>query len=137
LGARFHHRVKAKGGSSLLLACLPHDRHETGLLLFALAANATGYHTILLGSDMPLGDLPAVALKTGAKAIILSGTLHPGSQTLNHELPALSKLSPVPVFLGGNASTQVHDALKRSGIHVLGTDLATGIARLSDMVPAR
>lgn len=135
LGARFHHRPKTKTGPKILLSCLPGDRHETGLLLFALAASSAGYQTILLGTDMPIEDLPAVATKTGCQAIILSGVLQPGSELLNHALPRLARQSKVPVFLGGHASVKVHDAVRRAGIKVLGTDLNTGLARLCDVVP--
>jgi DNA-binding transcriptional MerR regulator/methylmalonyl-CoA mutase cobalamin-binding subunit len=135
LGARFHHRPKSKTGPRILLSCLPGDRHETGLLLFALAASSAGYQTILLGADMPLEDLPAVAAKTGARAIILSGILQPGSEVLKQALPRLAGQSDAPVFVGGHASVKVHDALKRVGIKVLGTDMQTGLARLCEVVP--
>ena len=135
LGARFHHRVKVKNGSRLLLACLPGDRHETGLLLFALAANAAGYQIIILGADMPLDELPAAAKKAGCRAIILSGILLPESDVVEHALPALMKQCKVPVFLGGHASVKVHDSLRRHGVHALGTDLNNGLARLRDIVP--
>lgn len=133
LGARFHHRSKTNDGPGLLLACLPGDRHETGLLLFALAANAAGYRVILLGADMPLEELPATVRKTGCVAIILSGILQPESEVLK-ALPVLTGQSNVPVFLGGYASVKVHDALKRAGVIVLGTDLKSGLARLFDIV---
>ncbi len=136
LGARFHHRPKTNSGSRLLLSCLPGDRHETGLLLFALSANIAGYRTILLGADMPLDELPAVARKTGCRAIVLSGILLPGSELLNEALPDLARRSDVPLFMGGVASVKVHDALKRAGITSLGSDLNTGLARLLDAVPA-
>jgi DNA-binding transcriptional MerR regulator len=135
LGARFHHRVRAGKGPKLLLSCLPGDRHETGLLLFALTANAAGYQPILLGADMPLDDLPDVVKKTGCQAIILSGFLQPGTELLEHALPALARQSQVPVFLGGHASAQVHDMVKRAGVNVLGTDLNSGITKLRDSVP--
>ncbi|HEY5776011.1 MAG TPA: MerR family transcriptional regulator [Xanthomonadales bacterium] len=135
LGARFHHRPKSKTGAKILLACLPGDRHETGLLLFALAASSAGYQTILLGADMPLEDLPAVAAKTGARAIVLSGTLQPGSELLERALPRLAGQTEVPVFVGGHASVKVHDALNKTGVKALGTDLNMGLARLRDVVP--
>ena len=134
LGARFHHRVRATDGPKLLMACLPGDRHETGLLLFALAANSAGYITVLLGADMPLDELPAAARKTGCEAIVLSGVLRPGLDILTRALPDLAKKSPVPVFLGGQASLKVHDALKRSKIVTLGPDLKTGLSRLREFV---
>jgi len=135
LGARFHHRVKSKKGAKLLMACLPGDRHETGLLLFALAANAAGYRIVLLGADMPLEELPPAAQKAGCSAIILSGRLLPESELLKDALPSLNRHSKVPVFLGGHASVKVHDLLKRSDVVVLGTDLNKGLARLLDIVP--
>lgn len=135
LGARFHHRVKSKHGPKLLLACLPGDRHETGLLLFALAANAAGYQVIILGSDLPLGELPAATQKAGCSAIILSGMLLPESDLVKHELPALTKFCEVPVFLGGHASVKVHDILRRGDVNVLGSNLNEGLARLQSIVP--
>jgi DNA-binding transcriptional MerR regulator len=135
LGARFHHRVKAKYGSKLLLACLPGDRHETGLLLFALAANAAGYQIIILGADMPLEELPVAVQKAGCSAIILSGMLLPESDVIKHALPAMTKLCKVPVFVGGHASVKVHDILRRCDVNVLGTDLNKGLARLKSDVP--
>lgn len=135
LGARFHHRSISRNGPKLLMACLPGDRHEAGLLLFALTANTAGYQTILLGSDMPLDNLADVAKKTDCRAIILSGILQPETETLKHDLPALTSQSPVPVFIGGYASTQVHDSLKRTGVGVLGTDLNAGLTNLRDAVP--
>ena len=135
LGARFHHRVKASKGPRLLMACLPGDRHETGLLLFALAANTAGYQIVLLGADLPLEELPAAAQKSGCSAIILSGLLLPESHLLKGALPNLAAKSTVPVFLGGHASVKVYDQLKRSGVVVLGTDLHKGLARLLVAVP--
>lgn len=134
LGARFHHRSKVKSGPRLLLSCLPGDRHETGLLLFALAANVAGYRVILLGADMPLEELPAAVRKTGCEAIVLSGFLMPGSELLTRALPALKETAGVPVFIGGQSSIKVHDVLKRAGIHVLGTDINSGLDRIREVI---
>lgn len=135
LGARFHHRSKARSGPRLLLSCLPGDRHETGLLLFALAANVAGYRIILLGADMPLDELPAAVGKTDCKAVILSGFLMPGSALLTRDIPILIEQAGVPVFIGGQSSVKIHDALNRAGVHVLGTDIDSGLARIREFVP--
>lgn len=136
LGARFHHRSKQQGGTKLLLACLPGDRHETGLLLFALVASDAGYQTILLGADMPISDLAAAAKKTGSKAIVLSGMVRPPSGVIDRDLAGLKLDTEVPVFVGGKASTIAHDALKKAGIVPLGTDLKTGLQRVRDVLSA-
>lgn len=135
LGARFHHRSRARSGPRLLLACLPGDRHEAGLLLFALAASDAGYQTILLGADMPLEELPAAAEKTHSDAIVLSGVIAPTTHTLNRELPQLTATVSIPVFLGGMASVLGHDPLLKAGVHPLGTNLQTGLQRLRNVVP--
>jgi DNA-binding transcriptional MerR regulator len=135
LGARFHHRPKSQSGPTLLLACLPGDRHETGLLLFSLAASEAGFHTILLGADMPLEDLPAAARKTVSAAIVLSGMMKPSGRLLNKELPALQAALDIPVFMGGRASTEAHDALRKINITSLGTDIGTGLQRICEAVP--
>lgn len=135
LGARFHHRSRASNGPRLLLACLPGDRHEVGLLLFALAASDSGYQTILLGADMPLGELPAAAEKTGSAAVVLSGLVTPDKATLEQALPELAANIELPLFVGGKASTLAADALRRAGVEVLGTDIAQGMNRLRERVP--
>ena len=43
LGARFHHRPRGSTGPLILLAGLPGEYHEIGLLTFALAAHETGF----------------------------------------------------------------------------------------------
>ncbi|NNC63474.1 MAG: MerR family transcriptional regulator [Gammaproteobacteria bacterium] len=136
LGARFHHRVRAQDGPKLLLACLPGDRHETGLLLFALAASDAGYHTIVLGADMPLNELPAATRKTRCAAIVLSGLVAPDTVILKKDLAEAIEQSGVPVFIGGRASVDAYDSLKRAGAEPLGTDLETGLARMSELLNA-
>lgn len=74
LGARFHHRNANNSGPVIVAACLPGEYHEFGLLLFALSAHARGYRLILLGTDMPLHELPLVLNRTQAGGIVLSGS---------------------------------------------------------------
>lgn len=130
LGARFHHRVRANHGPKLLLACLPGDRHETGLLLFALAANDAGYRTILLGADMPIDELPAAARKTDAAAVVLSGCLPIETEVLDAKLTDAVGRIACPVFIGGRASVAAFEDFKRAGAEPLGLDVDTGLARI-------
>ena len=102
--------------------------------MFALAANVAGYRVILLGADMPLEELPAAVRKTGCEAIILSGFLMPDSGLLTRTLPSLKEKAGVPVFIGGQSSIKVHDVLKRARIHVLGTDINAGPARIREVI---
>lgn len=135
LGARFHHRSRNARGPRLLMACLPGERHEIGLLLLALATNEVGYRPVILGADMPLEELAVAAERTGASAIILSGLLELPAELLRRELPALVKAAGVPVFMGGRASIRSLDAVRRCGIEPLGADVETGLGKLQARVP--
>lgn len=135
LGARFHHRVRNAKGPRLLMACLPGERHEVGLLLLALACNDAGYRPIILGSDMPIEELAAAGTKTCSDAIMLSGLLELPAVILRKQLPELVNRSELPVLLGGRASVVCFDALKRIGIEPLGADMESGLRRLLQLVP--
>jgi len=136
LGARFHHRSRNASGPRLLMACLPGERHEIGLLLFALAANEAGYRPIVLGSDMPVEELAEAAAKTEADAILLSGLMELSTAMERRKLPALVDGADVPVLLGGRASVVSFDGVKRAGVEPLGSDIETGLKRLRELVPA-
>lgn len=131
LGARFHHRSQNQTGPKLLLACLPGDLHEIGLLLFALDACDHGFRTILLGANMPLEELPAAVSKTGCEALVLSGVIQPEEVIIEEQLPQLVRELSVPVFLGGGIAASNFDRLKKSGVHLIGTDIETGIKQIS------
>lgn len=134
LGARFHHRSRVSDGPTLLLACLPGDRHEIGLLLFALAASDAGFRLVMLGADMPIAELPAAARKSGSDAIVLAGLVRPPDAVLKHELPALVAAAGVPVLLGGHASVVACDAVKQAGAEPLGSDIAAAVKRLREVL---
>ena len=131
LGARFHHRARNQVGPKLLLACMPGDMHEIGLLLFALDACDRGFQTILLGANMPLDELPAAIKKTGSDAVVLSGVIQPSKAVIESELPKLVADISVPVFLGGNVTAKSFDSLKKTGLHLIGTDIEMGIKQIS------
>jgi DNA-binding transcriptional MerR regulator/methylmalonyl-CoA mutase cobalamin-binding subunit len=131
LGARFHHRVRNQVGPKLLLACMPEDMHEIGLLLFALDACDRGFQTILLGANMPLDELPAAIRKTDSDAVVLSGMLEPSRAVLENQLPRLIEEVSVPVFLGGNITAKNFDSLRKAGLHLIGTDIETGLKQVA------
>jgi len=130
LGARFHHRAQNHTGPTLLMACLPGDLHEIGLLLFALDACDHGFHTILLGANMPLDEFPDAVKKTESDALVLSGTIEPGGEVISQSLPRLVKKLGVPVFVGGNVVASNFDDLKKSGVLLIGTDVDKGIKQI-------
>ena len=131
LGARFHHRSQAQTGPRLLLACMPGDLHEVGLLLFALDACDHGFQTVLLGTNMPTEELPAAVNKTKADALVLSGVIEPEEKVVAEQLPRLVNDVSVPVFLGGSIAANNFDRLKKSGVQLIGKDIDTGIKQIA------
>jgi len=133
LGARFHHRSRGNTGPLFLLAGLPGEYHEIGLLIFALAAHESGYRLLTLGANMPLNELVAVARKKDCKAILLSGAIEPPRQLLSDDLPALVKEIQIPVLIGGLSSVYSCDAINRAGAEALGRDIDHGLRRLAEI----
>jgi len=130
LGARFHHRSKNQTGPKLLMACLPGDLHEIGLLLFALDASDHGFQTILLGANMPLDEFPDAVKKTACDALVLSGAVEPGDDVIGKFIPWLVETLKIPVFLGGNVVAAHFDELRKSGAVLIGTDIETAIKQI-------
>lgn len=130
LGARFHHRSQKQTGPKLMLACLPGDLHEIGLLLFALEACDHGFQTILLGANMPLEELPAAVSKTESAALVLSGVIEPKHEVIEEQLPWLVRQLAVPVFVGGSIAARNFDTLRKSGVHLIGQDIEMGLKQI-------
>lgn len=130
LGARFHHRTRGGMGPRVLCACLPGERHENGLMLFALAAHERGLQPVLLGADTPLEELADAARRARCEAIVLSGSIELAPHVLRQELPTLARAAAVPVFVGGLTSTRERDAIVAAGAMPLGTQLSSGIERI-------
>jgi DNA-binding transcriptional MerR regulator/methylmalonyl-CoA mutase cobalamin-binding subunit len=132
LGARYHHRSRGNNGPLVLLAGLPGEYHEIGLLIFALAAHESGYRVIPLGANMPLDELAPVAKLKSCSAILLSGAIEPSVQTLSKDLPSLVIEAGVPVLVGGLSSVYGYDAINRAGAVALGRDIDHGLLALDE-----
>ena len=134
VGARYHHRARGRSGARILVAGLPGEHHEIGLLLFALAAHESGYQVISLGANMPLSELATVAKKKSCSAIVLSGAVEPSRATLSVDLPDLVKHAGVPVMVGGLSSVYSCDAINKAGAEAMGRDLEHGLQRLAEIL---
>ena len=132
LGTRIHHMNQRSNGPVLLLACLPGEFHEVGLLLFALATVNFGYRVLVLGANMPLGQLPVVMQQRTCAGIVLSGSSRPTRGTLEEELPALVKRSPVPVFVGGRMATRHEEKIAAAGAVSLGESVTRGLRQIGE-----
>ncbi|HOW77435.1 MAG TPA: MerR family transcriptional regulator [Candidatus Competibacteraceae bacterium] len=128
LGARFHHNSRAPQGPKLLAACLPGEQHEVGLLLFALAALDRNYSIVLLGSNTPLAELPAVVDRAAVQAIVLAGSAN--TVAFTEELRPLCQTVTIPVFIGGQVVNHQADVIHAVGAIPLEEDLSLALRRI-------
>lgn len=132
LGARFHHQNLRNSGPKLIMACMPGDLHEFGILLFALAAHSKGYQVVLLGADLPVAELIPVAERTGSQAIVLSGSAAINCATIAEDIKLLTSALTIPVFIGGDVSHTCRDDIVGTGAFPLGRDLAGSVYTVSN-----
>jgi DNA-binding transcriptional MerR regulator len=127
LGTRIHHMNQRSHAPVLLLACLPGELHEIGLLFFALSAISNGYRVLILGANTPLQQIPAVLERKPCAGVILSSSAKPARGVIDSGLPELASHISVPVFVGGKAAESHRKALEGSGIICLGENITDGL----------
>lgn len=134
LGARFHHHAPNQEGPMLVAACLPGEHHEVGLMMFCLSALNQGYRLIYLGADTPLDELLVPLERSGAEAILLSGSIDPDPAVFNRELSLVASQAGVPIFIGGRTAVNFTDEINAAGAIPLGTDIAQGIKKIEETI---
>lgn len=132
LGAQFHHRARRESGTRILVACLPGEMHEIALQVFALAAHNHGFRILSLGASMPLEEIAYVSKKKKCDAIVLSGSITPNPEVIEKNLAQLVSSVDIPVFVGGQSSVTVCDAINKTGAKALGQDIESGLKRLAE-----
>lgn len=132
LGARFHHKKRLDNAPSFITACIPGERHEIGLLLFALSAYDHGYRCILLGADIPLSELPAALKQSNSDGIVLAASIVSDVRAFEKDLTDLVKSTTAPVFVGGIGSLIHKELIEKAGATVLGTDFDFSFRQIAD-----
>ena len=136
IGARMHHAAGRNQGKRILIACLPGEFHELGILLFGLSAMTRGYRLLYLGADLPLQQVQRVAENSDIQGILLSGSGGEVAADTWDSLNSLATQSDVPVMLGGTASDRLTDNEKTSRVILLSSDYATALGRMETLIPA-
>jgi methylmalonyl-CoA mutase cobalamin-binding subunit len=130
LGARFHHRRALAEGPRLLLACVPGEQHEIGLLMFALAAHDAGLRVVLLGANVPLAEAGAAARRAQCDAVVLSSSIEP-PPGLYPELAQLVAAVARPVFMGGGTASGHARHIEAAGVIPVGAGIEAGVRRIA------
>ena len=88
----------------VVAATLSSERHELGALMAALVASSLGWRAIYVGPDLPAQEVVTAATQSGARVVLLSAVMGPGTQvrrmvaTIRDALPSKTR-----ILVGGNA----------------------------------
>jgi len=132
LGARFHHQNLKNSGPKLIMACLPGEHHEFGILLFALTAHSKGYQVILLGADLPVTELIQVAERTDSQGVVLAGSASLNCNSVMEDINLLTSTLSIPVFIGGDVSSTCRDDIVKASAFALGQDLVGSLYTIAN-----
>ena len=87
-----------------VLACLPGEHHEVGLLCLAALLQRDGWRVVYLGQDTPLDDAFELAAESDAKVVGISATMRGGADDSAGDLERLADAFPsLKVQCGGAA----------------------------------
>jgi MerR family transcriptional regulator, light-induced transcriptional regulator len=115
-------------GPRALLACPPGERHDLGLIVFALALRDRGWRVTFLGPDTPIDTVAAAAEQLAPDRIVLCA-LTPEPFAAAGE--AIARLAAARrVHIGGAGADAGFAA--RTGTHLLAGDPLETAAELSD-----
>jgi DNA-binding transcriptional MerR regulator/methylmalonyl-CoA mutase cobalamin-binding subunit len=86
-------------GPRALLACLPGEQHDLGLIAFGLALRARGWRITYLGGDMPIESIVSAARAVDPAFVVLSAV---DSERVRRSTAELKKLGRAhSICLGG------------------------------------
>jgi len=115
-------------GPRALLACLPGDQHDLGLISFGLALRGHGWRITFLGSDTPLATIAETARLLRPALVVLTAALPEQATGLGEGLQEVARVAPVAIA-GGGASSELAEAI---GARYLGEDPVAAAATVAD-----
>jgi MerR family transcriptional regulator, light-induced transcriptional regulator len=117
-------------GPMAVLACLPGEQHDLGLIAFGLALRSRGWRVVYLGSDSPIETIEEVSRQLDPSLVVLTAV---SSERVE---PVLSQLQTLAgrhrIALGGAAAA--NGALGASGALALSGDPIAEAERVATLV---
>jgi DNA-binding transcriptional MerR regulator len=114
-------------GPAAVLACLPGEQHDLGLIAFGLALRARGWRILYLGADTPIETIEEAVDRLEPSLVVLSAV---SAERLRPVVPAVRALARGRrVAIGGAALAE--DGLEGSGVVALSGDPVSEAARLA------
>jgi MerR family transcriptional regulator, light-induced transcriptional regulator len=99
------------GGSPLaLLACLPGDQHDLGLISFGLALRGRGWRIAFLGPDTPLATITETAQLMEPGLVVLTATTAAQATAARDGLAEVARSAPL-ALAGSGASARLAEVV--------------------------
>jgi MerR family transcriptional regulator, light-induced transcriptional regulator len=118
-------------GPLAVLACVPGEQHDLGLIAFGLALRSRGWRIVYLGPDSPIETVADVSRELDPSLVVLNAVNRERVRPVMPKLRALARRHRLA--LGGGAAEET--PLARSGILALTRDPTTEAAHVTTLVP--
>jgi methanogenic corrinoid protein MtbC1 len=105
-------------GPLAILACLPAEHHELGLLVFGVALRRRGWRITYLGTDSPIGAVADLS-RSLAPAVVVLLSINPDN-FLDHARQIKQLANQVQVMIAGPGATP--EIARQTRTHVLDQD---------------
>ncbi len=117
-------------GPTAVLACLPGEQHDLGLIAFGLALRSRGWRIVYLGSDSPIETVEEVSRQLDPGLVVLAAASSERVEPVVTQLQALAGRHQLA--LGGAAAD--NEALVAGGALALSGDPIAEAARVTTLV---
>jgi MerR family transcriptional regulator, light-induced transcriptional regulator len=114
-------------GPRALLACMPGEQHDLGLIVFGLGLRDRGWRITFLGPDTPLDTLSDTATTLQPDAVVLSATTPDRFESGRDALRRLARA--VPLWAAGAGATP--DVATATGVRLLDLSPLDGAERVA------
>jgi DNA-binding transcriptional MerR regulator len=118
-------------GPAAVLACLPGEQHDLGLLAFGITLQRQGWRIVYLGPDTPIATIHQAIGRLTPDLVVLTGTVPEPFAAHADAIADLARQTPV-ALAGAGATAEV---AARSGARLLDTDPVTAAERLGQTMP--
>jgi DNA-binding transcriptional MerR regulator len=105
-------------GPGAVLACLPGEHHELGLLVFGVALRRRGWRITYLGTDSPIGAVADTA-RSVLPAVVVLLSMH-ADNFLDHAREIKKLANQVPVMIAGSGA--IPEVARHTRTHLLDQD---------------
>jgi MerR family transcriptional regulator, light-induced transcriptional regulator len=118
-------------GPAAVLACLPGEQHDLGLLAFGVTLYRRGFRIIYLGPDTPIATIHQATERLAPDLVVLAGTVPEPFAAHADAIAELARRSTVA--LGGAGATA--ELAARTGARLLDQDPVSAAEHLSRTLP--